>query len=67
MPARSPTSARFAWADVLLAAMGLVLVCSFAIGLLSSIPLRVAGGTGSILATVMWAGSVAMNPDERTA
>ena len=53
-----------AWTDVLLVAMGLILIGGFAVGLLSSIPLRVSGTIGSVLATATWIGSVAVNPDE---
>jgi hypothetical protein len=56
-----------AWTDLVLAAMGLILVGAFGVGLLSSIPLRVAGSAGSVLATATWVGSVAVNPDDRTA
>ena len=55
------------WTDLILAAMGVVLVGAFTVGFVSSVPLRVAGGVGSVLATAVWAGSVAVNPEERTA
>jgi hypothetical protein len=45
--------------------MGLILVGGFGIGLVTSVPLRVTGSVGSILATATWVGSVAVNPDER--
>jgi hypothetical protein len=67
MSARPSESKSIAWTDVVLAAMGAVLVGGFAVGVFSSVPLRVAGGVGSVIATAMWAGSVAVNPDERSA
>jgi hypothetical protein len=54
-----------AWTDVVLAVMGLVLVGAFAVGALSSVPFRVAGSVGSVIATAAWVGSVAVNPDGR--
>ena len=67
MRSRPSDSRPLAWTDLVLAAMGLVLLGSLAVGALSAVPLRVAGGVGSVLATTMWVGSVAANPDERTA
>jgi hypothetical protein len=67
MRSRLSDSRPLAWTDLVLAAMGLVLFGGLAVGTLSSVPLRVAGGVGSVLATTMWVGSVAVNPDERTA
>jgi hypothetical protein len=66
-PASKPTSKPLAWTDLVLVAMGVVLVCGFAVGVVSEVPLRVSGGIGSVLATAMWLGSVAVNPGERTA
>ena len=54
-----------AWTDLVLVAMGLVLVGGLGVGLVTSLPLRVTGSVGSILATATWVGSVAVNPDER--
>jgi hypothetical protein len=67
MSPRPSRSAPLSWTDLILAAMGVVLVGAFTVGLLSSVPLRVASGVGSVLATAVWAGSVAVNPEERTA
>ena len=54
-----------AWTDIVLVAMGLVLAGAFAVGIFSSVPLRVAGSVGSVVATATWVGSVAVNPNER--
>jgi hypothetical protein len=54
-----------AWTDIVLVTMGLVLVGGLGVGLVTSLPLRVTGSVGSILATAAWVGSVAVNPDER--
>jgi hypothetical protein len=67
MNSRPSESEPIAWADLVLAAMGVVLAGALVVGLVSSVPLRVAGGVGSVLATATWIGSVAANPDERTA
>jgi hypothetical protein len=67
MSAKPSESAPLAWTDLVLAAMGIVLVGGLAVGAVSSVPLRLSGGVGSVLATAMWVGSVAVNPAERTA
>jgi hypothetical protein len=66
MSATPSESAPLAWTDLVLAAMGIVLVGGLAVGVVSSVPLRLSGGVGSVLATAMWVGSVAVNPTERT-
>jgi hypothetical protein len=67
MSAHPSESESLAWTDLVLAAMGLVLVGGLAVGVFSAVPMRVAGSVGSVIATAMWAGSVVANPDERTA
>lgn len=67
MSAKASEPAPLAWTDLVLAAMGIVLVGGLAVGVVSSVPLRLSGGVGSVLATAMWVGSVAVNPAERTA
>jgi hypothetical protein len=52
-----------AWTDLVLVAMGLIFAGAFAVGVFSSVPLRVAGSVGSVAATATWLGSVAVNPD----
>jgi hypothetical protein len=54
-----------AWTDLVLAAMGLILVTGFGVGVFTALPLRVTGSVGSVLATATWVCSVAVNPDER--
>ncbi|MFB6302688.1 MAG: hypothetical protein ABEH78_07505 [Haloferacaceae archaeon] len=38
--------------DYLLAGMGVALLCGFAVGLLSAVPMAVAGGLGSLVASL---------------
>lgn len=47
LPADAPS--RF---DYLLAVMGAALLCGFGVGWLSAVPLRIAGGAGSVVASV---------------
>jgi hypothetical protein len=60
-----PSASSFAWTDLVLAAMGVVLVGAFLVGLFSSVPLRIASSVGSVVATATWLGSVAVNPSAR--
>jgi hypothetical protein len=61
----SAASSSFAWTDVVLVTMGVVLFGAFTVGFFSSIPLRLASSVGSVLATATWLGSVAANPSAR--
>lgn len=65
MRGESAERSSLAWTDVVLAAMGVVLLGAFTVGLFSSVPLRLASSVGSVLATATWAGSVAVNPSAR--
>jgi hypothetical protein len=61
----SPAQSSFAWTDLVLAAMGIVLFGAFLVGLFSSVPLRIASSVGSVVATATWLGSVVANPGTR--
>ncbi|MFB6304668.1 MAG: hypothetical protein ABEH47_05840 [Haloferacaceae archaeon] len=57
LPADAP-----ARSDYLLAAMGAALLCGFGVGLLSAVPLRLAGGAGSLAASVALADGLLRPP-----
>ncbi|MFB6156366.1 MAG: hypothetical protein ABEJ34_00800 [Haloferacaceae archaeon] len=48
--------------DFLLAAMGAALLCGFGVGWLSAIPLRLAGGAGSLVASLALADGLLRPP-----
>lgn len=51
-----------AWTDIVLVVMGVALLAGLSYGWMSSVPLRVAGSVGSIIAAAILLGGMFWNP-----
>jgi hypothetical protein len=55
-----------AWTDLVLFAMGVSLLGGIVVGWLSTIPLRIGGSVGSLLATATFLGSIWWQPADHS-